>query len=422
MKAVILAAGRGTRMLPLTHTRQKGMIKIAGKPFLAHLIERLPTSIKEVILVVGYKAHGFMDYFGPKYDGRKISYVEQREQKGTGHAFLQAQALVKETFLGLVGDHLWSRQDFQMALNKHKKFAATVSARKVRDVSKYGLLETKGELVKDLVEKPKSSAAGLVNVSLYVFEPGIFDILKKLRPSPRGEIEVTDAVSLLAREGKVNWVEVKSWTDFSLPWDVLEVNRILLDELKTNIRGKVAKDATVNGKVVIGEGTRVLPGAYIEGPVYIGKNCKIGPNCYVRPYTSVGDDCHVGNATEVKNTVMMDHSNLPHLNYVGDSVIGEECNLAAGTVVANLRHTGNVKMQVRSELVDTGLKKLGTVMGDFTRTGINTSICEGRVLGPYSWTDAGVVVKINVPPGKMLKQDDVLEDILEYKLEYKSKI
>jgi bifunctional UDP-N-acetylglucosamine pyrophosphorylase/glucosamine-1-phosphate N-acetyltransferase len=408
MQAVILAAGKGTRMSPITETRPKPLVPVAGELFIKHQIRKLPREIDEVIVVIGYKGDLVKKVLGSEFEGRKIKYVEQKQQLGTGHALIQAGSKVSGDFLCLVGDHIWGNSDLS---NLIKKGGVIVMGRKVNDVSPYGYLEIEGNKLKKIIEKPKGKKSGLVNISAYRFELDIFDALKSIKPSPRGEIELVDAVTLLAQKGKVSWLECKEWVDFSKPWHILEVNEFLMENLSPENRGEISSKATVIGRVRIGEGTIVLPGAYIEGPVVIGKNCLIGPNCFIRPSTSIGDNCHVGNAVEIKNSVIFSNTKIPHLNYVGDSVIGEGCNLGAGTKIANLMHNGNVKMEIKGELVDTGRRKLGAVIGDSVKTGINTSIYPGRKLGPNSFTDVAAVVKRNLPQGHILMNSGELNKI-----------
>jgi bifunctional UDP-N-acetylglucosamine pyrophosphorylase/glucosamine-1-phosphate N-acetyltransferase len=137
--------------------------------------------------------------------------------------------------------------------------------------------------------------------------------------------------------------------------------------------------------------------------VKIGKNSQIGPNCFIRPATSIGDGCHVGNAVEVKNSIIMDGSNAPHLNYVGDSIIGENTNLGAGTITANLRHDrGNVRVEVKGRLEDSGRHKLGAIIGHNVKVGINVSIYPGRKIGSNSFIGPGAIVDRNVPQGHIV--------------------
>lgn len=182
------------------------------------------------------------------------------------------------------------------------------------------------------------------------------------------------------------------------PWDILAINEQVVGNLSENrIDGVVRENVTIDGHVEIGEGTVLLPGVYIEGNVIIGKNCKIGPNCYFRGNTSVGDNCHVGQAVEIKNSIIMDGVSAGHLTYIGDSIIGKHTNLGAGTITANFRHDGrNHRSDIDGELVDTGRRKLGCVMGDHVHTGIHTSIYPGRKIWPDKETRPGDIVKKDV--------------------------
>lgn len=410
MKAVVLVAGEGSRMMPLTYTRHKSMIPLANKPLLAHLLERLPKSVDGVVLIVGHKQESIRKFFGKKYSGKKIEYVEQKNPRGTGDAFLKAKKNVKGKFLGLVGDNLWSKQDFEKLIKNHQA-QVTVAGQKVTDPKGLGVLITKGSKLQMIVEKPEKATGNLINTGLYLFEPSIFDYLQGLKPSARGEFEVTDAITQMAKAGNASWVEVKSWQDFTYPWQTLDLNQQLLQDIRPSVKGKVHRAANIQGPVVIEKGTEIFPGAYIQGPVVIGKNCRIGPNCFIRPYTSIGDNCHIGNGVEVKNSVIFSNTNVPHLNYVGDSVIAENCNFGAGTKIANLMHNGNVRMEIKGKLMDTGRKKLGAIIGDNTKTGINTSIYPGRKLGPNSLTDVAAVVIKNVPPDHILMNDRKLRKL-----------
>lgn len=177
-------------------------------------------------------------------------------------------------------------------------------------------------------------------------------------------------------------------------WDFLKVNEEAVSELKENkIKGTVRLGANIDGIVGIGEGTILLPGVYIEGNAIIGKNCKIGPNCYIRGNTHIGDNCHIGQAVEIKNSIIMDKVSAGHLSYIGDSIIAEKTNLGAGTITANLRHDGkNHKSLIDNNIVDTGRRKLGVIIGEEVHTGINTTIYPGRKLWPHTSTLPGEII------------------------------
>jgi UDP-N-acetylglucosamine diphosphorylase / glucose-1-phosphate thymidylyltransferase / UDP-N-acetylgalactosamine diphosphorylase / glucosamine-1-phosphate N-acetyltransferase / galactosamine-1-phosphate N-acetyltransferase len=182
------------------------------------------------------------------------------------------------------------------------------------------------------------------------------------------------------------------------PWELLRANAAVLQEATDyKVAGEIYPGARVDGKLSLGEGSRLLPGVYVEGNVVIGRNCKIGPNCYLRGDTSIGDDCHVGNAVEIKNSILLSHTHIGHLSYCGDSVIGAHVNLGAGTITANFRHdTGTHRSMVEDMLMDTGLRKLGAILGDDVHTGIHTSIYPGRKIWPGRSTLPGDIVRSDV--------------------------
>ncbi|MFC7339501.1 hypothetical protein ACFQY0_20080 [Haloferula chungangensis] len=178
-------------------------------------------------------------------------------------------------------------------------------------------------------------------------------------------------------------------------WDMLKANELHVGALTVNhVMGEVHPHAVIDGFAHIGQGTRILPGVYIEGNVVIGENCKIGPNCYLRGNTSIGNHCHIGQSVEIKNSIICSNTNVGHLSYVGDSVLGNHVNLGAGTMTSNLRHDGkNHRSMVEGELVDTGRRKLGAIIGNGVHTGINTSIYPGRKLFPNTSTRPGEIVQ-----------------------------
>jgi UDP-N-acetylglucosamine diphosphorylase / glucose-1-phosphate thymidylyltransferase / UDP-N-acetylgalactosamine diphosphorylase / glucosamine-1-phosphate N-acetyltransferase / galactosamine-1-phosphate N-acetyltransferase len=391
MQAVILAAGRSTRTYPLTVTRPKVLLPVLNRSILERNLDQLQGIVKEVIVVVGFKKEMIMERLGSSYDGLSIKYVEQKVQKGTGHALLLCEKLVKGKMLVMGGDDLHSGKDIRKLLKERN--AALV--KKVTDPERFGVYTVKAGRVTGIIEKSPSFVSDLANTACYVFEKDIFSYLKKLRPSPRGEIELTDAVSQLIKSSLFSVVEVKDfWIPIGYPWDLLAANEHLIKAIKKGkSEGTVAKSTTIDGTLVLGKGSVIKPGVLIEGTVVIGEHCEIGPNCYLRNGTTIGNHCKVGQAVEIKNSIIMDHTKIPHLSYVGDSVIGEHCNLGAGTITANLRHDkGTVKSPVRGEMADSGRRKLGTIIGDNVHTGINTSIYPGRKIWPNKHTVPGEAV------------------------------
>lgn len=411
MKAIILAAGRGTRLEPVTSDLPKCMLPLAGKPVLEHILLGLKEAgIRETIMVVGYKKDSVTRYFGDgKKWGLRIKYVEQKVRLGTAHAI--GLVKLKEDFIVLNGDTLYSAKDIKKVVSSYSGIT-TFGVMRVEAPSHYGVVNVENGYVKDIVEKPKKFISDLVNVGLYVFNPKIFDSIKRTKKSSRGEYEITESIGLLIKEGeKVKAVKISGpWSDIGNPWNYLDSNQAMLKEMRGEIEGEVEDFVKVKGKLHLGEGAIVKSGTYIEGPVYVGKNTVVGPNSYIRSYTAIGENCKIGNAVEIKNSIVMNNTHIPHLSYVGDSIIGRNCNFGAGTLVGNLRlDEKSVKMRIKGELEDTGRRKMGCIVGDNVKIGLNVMINAGRKIGQNSMIGPGVVVYHDVPPNSFIIGKQALE-------------
>jgi len=179
---------------------------------------------------------------------------------------------------------------------------------------------------------------------------------------------------------------------------LLEANRLAMDKRRPSVAGKVEAGANLRGSVEVERGAVVKSGSYLEGPVFVGEGAVVGPNSYLRPHTALGRNVKVGSSCEVKNSIVMANTTIPHLSYIGDSIIGENCSLGAGTVTANLRFDeATVRSVVKGALVDSRRKKLGAVLGDGVRTGVNVSLLPGVKVGAGAWVGPGAVVKRDVP-------------------------
>jgi len=402
MKAVILAAGEGVRLQPITLTRPKHLIKVGGEPILEHCLNAVKTSgIEEALIVIHYMGDVIRQYFGDgKKFGLKIEYVEQKAMLGTGNAVSVVEPYLKDDFLLVYGDLLFSAEAAKKVINLHKKEkpAATMAVVPVENPENYGIVELEDEkYVKRIVEKPKREEAptNLANAGIYVFSTEIFEKIRETSASARGEWEITDAISLLLKDKMVLAVEISrdDWLDIGRPWDLLEANRWALMRTEHKLCGDVESGAHLIGPVSVAETARIRSGAYIEGPAFIDEESDIGPNCYIRPYTSIGKRVRIGNACEIKNSVIMDNVHIGHLSYVGDCIIGENCNLGAGTITANYRlDAGTVKMVVKDRVVDSGRTKLGVVLGDNVKVAINVLFMPGVKVGCNSWVGPNVVV------------------------------
>jgi len=379
MKCVILAAGEGNRMHPLTYTRPKVMLPIAGKPILEwNLLNARSAGLKEFIFIVSYKSEMVREYFGNGNPWNvKIRYVNQGKPMGTAHAIGTVEPFVSD-FLVLCGDTIFGSNDIKQMAKKGNKIGLI----KIDDPIEYGVVELKEKQVIKIFEKMDRPSSNVVNAGIYHLNKKIFDSIRKTEKSPRGEFEITDSINMLIEKEPMEAMFLKEWRDVVYPWHLLDANEELLKKMKTKILGTIEKNVSIKANITVGKDTIIRSGTYIEGPVVIGNNSKIGPNCYIRPYTTIGNFCHVGNACEIKNSIIMDHSNVPHLNYVGDSIIGQNCNLGAGTTIANLRlDKKNITVTLNGKKIETKRKKLGSIIGDNVQTGINATINIGSIIG-----------------------------------------
>jgi bifunctional UDP-N-acetylglucosamine pyrophosphorylase/glucosamine-1-phosphate N-acetyltransferase len=389
MQAIILAAGKSTRCFPLTVTTPKPLLPVANKPLIMYHLDSLVGLVKEVIIVIGYNGIMIRKALEGGYRGIRIKYFEQNGIKGTGDAMRQVAPLIKDRFMVISGDDFYLAEDIRK-LAKHEN---CVLVSECSEPQLFGVVEhTKGR-VSRIIEKPAKPKSKLVNAAAYVFERGMIESLKKIKRSPRGELEFTDAVNIWAKGHKVGYQVAKKWLGLSHSWKLLDANAEVLSMLPKRIEGIVEPRATVKGKLILGKNSVVKNGVYIEGDVIIGENSVVGPNCYIRGPVAIGQGCKVGNAIEVKNSILMDGATVGHLSYVGDSILGCHVNFGAGTITANLRHdNSHVKSVVKGELVDTGRRKLGAIVGDYVHTGIHTSIYPGRKLWPNTMTKPGEIV------------------------------
>jgi bifunctional UDP-N-acetylglucosamine pyrophosphorylase/glucosamine-1-phosphate N-acetyltransferase len=404
MKAIILTAGEGTRMRPLTTTRPKTMLITGGKPLIQYNIESLrDAGIKDITLVVGYKKEVIEEYFGDGSDfGVNINYAVQDGQLGTAHAIGSAEKFIDESFIVLNGDIIVS---YDLIRNLIEKYATRTSNNvksvmtliNVDDPSNYGVVSMVNDQIKEIVEKPAEGEApsNLANAGIYLFSTEIFDAIKKTELSERGEYEITDSLDIELKEGWeiLGLISNEKWMDVGRPWELLSCNHDFLEKMEESIEGEIEDGVTIHGPVHLGKNSIIRSGCYIQGPVFIGDNCDVGPNTYLRPFTCLCNNVNVGNAVEIKNSIIMDNTNVNHLSYVGDSVIGVDCNLGAGTNLANLRFDDkHVKVTVKGKRVDSGLRKLGAIFGDGVKTGINTSVNPGVKIGNGTFINAGCVI------------------------------
>jgi Nucleoside-diphosphate-sugar pyrophosphorylase involved in lipopolysaccharide biosynthesis/translation initiation factor 2B, gamma/epsilon subunits (eIF-2Bgamma/eIF-2Bepsilon) len=400
LKAIVLAAGQGERLEPITHTRPKPFVPVLGKSLILRTIEHLTSlGIKESdIIVVGNE--NFRNYF----ESLPVSVVYQKEGKGTASALRTVSGIRANDLLIVYGDLYLERDAIKSVLDAENNAILGV---KVPNPKEFGVLVTdSSNNLTAIVEKPENPPSDLINGGVYRLDSDVFSYLDRVGVSPRGEMELTDAVTAMAREKKVKVVSYSGiWLDVSRPWHVIEINKHELDRVNGEIKGDLEHNVTIKGKVVIEEGAEVKAGTYIEGPAYIGKGASVGPNAYVRPYSVLLENSKVGASVEIKESVIMEDAKVPHLSYVGDSVICEHVNLGAGTLIANLRFDEQpIKVTVKGKRESSGRKKLGAFIGGYAKTGINVTILPGVKIGAYAWIYPGSIVDRDVGKGEFYRR------------------
>jgi UDP-N-acetylglucosamine diphosphorylase/glucosamine-1-phosphate N-acetyltransferase len=419
MKAVLLAAGEGVRLQPITATRPKHLIRVGGKPILEHCLEALKASgITEAVIVTHYMSNMIRQHLGDGAKmGLKVEYIEQAAVLGTGNAVSAVEPHVDGDFVVVYGDLLFAPDALKSVahLYEREEPAAVMAVVPVEKPESYGIVELENEKhVKRITEKPSLGQAesNLANAGLYAFSSKIFDKIRQTEASVRGELELTDALSLLIRDKETVLaakISKDNWIDIGRPWDLLEANSWALKRMEHTVYGAVENGANLVGPVTVAETARIRSGAYIEGPTFIDEGSDIGPNCFIRACTSIGKNVRVGNACEIKNSIIMDWTHIGHLSYVGDSILCEHCNLGAGTITANYRlDDGTVKMMVKDKVVDSGRRKLGAILGDNVKTGINALLMPGVKVGINSWVGPNFTVHRDLPADtiSLLKQDE----------------
>ncbi|MGC8573624.1 MAG: bifunctional sugar-1-phosphate nucleotidylyltransferase/acetyltransferase [Caldisphaera sp.] len=411
MKLVLLAGGKGERLKPLTETSQKTLMPILNKPLICRHLEKLTKNFnfEKIIIIISYKKEQVIDTINKCIENNKnIVYLDQIEEKGTGHAIKLAMDYGGEDDYLIVYSDLYLSNNVYNNLIKLKSPGIVVTD--VNNPINYGVVKIENEIVKEIKEKPKSNEynSNTIFAGIIRFPYEAKKYLDSLRLSPRNEYEVTDAIRDMIKEFDISVLKIhrNEWQDIGRPWELLLANRLALDEEIKNqvIMGEVHETVIIKGNVFIDKNAEIKPYTVIEGPAFISRNTSIGPSSHIRPYTILIDNSSVGYSVEVKGSIIMNHAKLPHFNYVGDSIVGEHVNLGAGTITANLRFDHKpIKMKVKEDIIDTGMEKLGSIIGEHAQTGINVSILPGKKIGPYALIYPGCVVDRDVNSHEIFK-------------------
>jgi glucose-1-phosphate thymidylyltransferase len=316
MKGIILHGGHGTRLRPLTHTGPKQLLPIANKPMSQYALEDLKIAgVKDIGIIIGdVYPEKVKEYYG---DGSKfgvnISYIYQDSPKGISHAIKLCKNFIgHDKFIVYLGDNVLRKN----LIDYTKKFEtsdsdAMILLCEVDDPQRFGIAELDKKnpgKIKKIMEKPKDPPSNLAVIGIYFLTPKIFDIIDKLKPSWRDELEITDALDMLMNQGnEIKYDTVTGWwKDTGTPEDIIHANKLVLDSIGTENQFLIDADSEIKDNIVIGKGTEISRDSFVTGPAIIGKNCKIGPSVRLGPYISVGDNCNLKNCNIEESIIMAD--------------------------------------------------------------------------------------------------------------------
>lgn len=327
MKGLILAGGHGTGMRPITHALQKQLIPIANQPILYYAIEDLAEAgINDIGIIVGPNKEQIKETVGEGARWNvKITYIEQDAPKGLAHAVLTAESFIGDSdFVMYLGDNIIKEgiKEFVNNFNS-SQVEASLLLTEVNDPTRFGIakLNDFGE-VEYLVEKPKNPPSNMAITGIYALKNSIFAACKSIKPSVRGELEITDALQLLLEQNrKISSYKVKGWwQDTGKPNALLEANQLVMD-YKTPFEKHPTALPNVRGKVILGKDVNISDSAIIRGPVIIGDGCNIGPEVFIGPYTSIGKDVKL-DKVNISHSIVMDGATIETDKIIMDSIIG----------------------------------------------------------------------------------------------------
>jgi glucose-1-phosphate thymidylyltransferase len=330
MKGLILSGGKGTRLRPLTYTSAKQLVPVANKPVLFYGIEALAAAgIRDIGIVVGDTKEEIRTAVG---DGSrwnvKVTYIEQDAPRGLAHAVLISETFMgRDPFVMYLGDNLLNRgiNEFVEEFVREAP-AAQILLTRVPDPQMFGVAELEQGRVVRLVEKPKEPRSDLALVGVYMFSPAVFESVKRIKPSFRNELEITDAIQDLIDRGLAVRPHLVQgwWKDTGKLEDMLEANRLILDTIERRVDGTVDAESRIEGKVVIDAGATVER-SVIRGPVVIGPGARI-VHAYVGPFTSIGSGTEIRDS-EIEHSIVLEGSVISDASRVADSLIGRNVRI-----------------------------------------------------------------------------------------------
>lgn len=388
MKAVILAAGKAGNLSPFSITRPIPLVSVAGTYLFDNTLDLLKKSgINDIFVVVGHQREKVIELIGEHaHNGMNIQYVEQRKVGEIGNAVLQVKNKISlgEYFLLIYGDTVTSANIFSKIQQSFHSFKCPVASICLPpSTAMFGNVFLNAQMkITRIIEKPKGDELGnYVLAGAYILPSSFFQLLEKNKGSMEKAIQ-----EMVEGEGLRASMWEEEWLDIVYPWEILTANKIIMDSWEESSIAKSAVlegNVTIQGTVKIAEDVIIKAGAVLEGPCSIGKNCYIGNNSLVRSYTSLGDNCAVGYGVELKNCVVLGNTRIGRLSFIGDSVLGENVDIGAGSMTVNRTVDWKpIHVKIGKKTINTERVKLGAFIGDNVVIGAGNTIRPGTVIAP----------------------------------------
>lgn len=431
MQAVVLAGGIGKRISPLGINKPKAMFRVAGKPIIEHILNKVQQAdigIRELVIVVSPGENAIQEYLGDGNQfGLSLKYAIQEKPLGQANALLAARKFISEDLLVMNANDIYDHHLLSdlAQLGQTKPLDVALVGREVSEPSKFGVmvLNSDGQLV-GVIEKPKvgTEPSNIAVIGLYYFSPKIWEVLDS---TPIGETDdqFERAYQKLIRPFGNDFISYAgTFESYKYPWDLFAINDLLLsqiDKFQIDPSAKISPTAIIDNNVTIEANARVLEYAVVRGPAYIGDGTIVGNHALIRGGVSIGQNCVVGHATEITRSIIGDNVWF-HKNFIGDSIISDNCSFGAGTITANLRFDEKpVKIRIGEGRISSGKKYFGVIMAEDCRTGCNSVLLPGIKIGPDSAVGPGVNLDRDLLQGKVAKLKSesykVLDNLNDFK-------
>lgn len=355
MQGVILAAGEGSRLRPLTKNRPKAMIRVGNRPIIASTLDALvKNGIREIVVVVGYRSEQVLEYLNTL--DLEVEVVHQDRQLGTAHALACARKKIRGDFLVLPGDN-WIDA---ASIAKIKNVTNAMLVKEHPHPSNFGVVRIREGKVVSIVEKPAIAPAQTVSTGILSLTQEFFDHMAAM--------EIPDVLMAMIHAGKeIRAIEAEQWHDALVPWDLLQVNTLVLQETKSVREGTIERGAVIRNRVSIGKGSRIHPSTTIYGPCTIGEDTEIGPNATILPNTSIGSRVRIGPQTLLSDSIVMDDVTIGSHSSVESSVVGEGCTIE--------KHVATMRARTLFRIGSDHLEaEFGAIVGDHTEIGPFTTL------------------------------------------------